>query len=172
MMHTLSFVLFPVRIFVRGARSAVKRHSMSNQRLYRGREGGRERAGTKPKLYHGSVILGLTPSTESPDSAYGVFNLSGANCRFSPTARGLIIALCRLETSGSKLLLSTHAAIVSGHRFSPFSSLLFLFFRSYSSKIYISSKFRSIVVESCSKSGSWSRRGRKEFHVNGGVPAS
>ncbi|CAL1676149.1 unnamed protein product [Lasius platythorax] len=44
--------------------------------------------------------LKVNPRQRSPDSAYGVFNLSGANCRFSPTARGLIIALYRVETSG------------------------------------------------------------------------
>jgi len=54
----------------------------------------------KRSRYHRSLILALTPGRVGPDSAYGVFNLSGANCRFSPTARGLIIALYRVETSG------------------------------------------------------------------------
>lgn len=46
-------------------RIAVKRHSMSNRAngTFVQREGGR--AGTKPKLYHGSVILGLTLDGES-----------------------------------------------------------------------------------------------------------
>lgn len=46
-------------------RIAVKRHSVSNRAngTFVQREGGR--AGTKPKLYHGSVILGLTLDGES-----------------------------------------------------------------------------------------------------------
>lgn len=56
--YALFLLRYPRRI-------AVKRHSVSNRAngTFVQREGGR--AGTKPKLYHGSVILGLTLDGES-----------------------------------------------------------------------------------------------------------
>lgn len=49
--------------------------------------------------------------------------MSGANCRFSPTARGLIIAFCRLETSGEIAAFEP----IRLHRFETSISFLFFF---------------------------------------------